>query len=579
MAFAIASLLALSAAFPTLAALHEVWWNIEYVENVNPDGLFARRVIGVNGSWPPPPVDIKSTDLLKVHVTNSLDTPTSLHHHGMLFKSMPWMDGVKGLTECGIPPGGSFEYVVPINSSGQSGSYWVHAHSKGQYVDGLRAPLIIHAAEQSTSYDDDYTVVLGDWYHEEHPQLMKRFLSPSNPDGVEPVPDSALVYFAHSGAYLGPKGSNSLTSAVGFNENATLPFEPGKTYLLRLINTSAFAMFYFWIDGHDMKIVEVDGVEVEEMPVATIGLAVAQRYSVLITARNESSSNWAVHANMDTSKFDYVPDSLNPNVTSSITYNLSALAQDDGPISEYIPIDDMTLVPRTPLVAPEPSRTIVLGANLDVMDDGTNRGLFNMVTYNYPLVPGLFSSLTLAENATTEYAYGPSSLLLNHMEVVDIVIHNEDDGDHPFHLHGHVPMLVGREDPKSVRPFSEANLTNPMRRDTFHIPGNGNITLRVVADNPGVWFLHCHMEWHLEAGLAIQFIEAPLEVQALGMAVPSKLYDNCKQLGIPYSGNAAGHASATDLSGLPLGPYPRQQKKWSILVQYLGFEVKGFIAR
>jgi FtsP/CotA-like multicopper oxidase with cupredoxin domain len=75
--------------------------------------------------------------------------------------------------------------------------------------------------------------------------------------------DSALIYFAQNGSYLGPiSGTNpsSVTSQVGFNENATLPFEPGKTYRLRIINTSAFAMFYFWIDGHDMRIIEADGV-------------------------------------------------------------------------------------------------------------------------------------------------------------------------------------------------------------------------------------------------------------------------------------------------------------------------------
>ena len=75
--------------------------------------------------------------------------------------------------------------------------------------------------------------------------------------------DSALIYFAQNGTYLGPiPGANpsSVTSHVGFNENATLPFEPGKTYRLRIVNTSAFAAFYFWIDGHDMRIIEVDGV-------------------------------------------------------------------------------------------------------------------------------------------------------------------------------------------------------------------------------------------------------------------------------------------------------------------------------
>lgn len=108
-------------------------------------------------------------------------------------------------------------------------------------------------------------VVLGDWYHDEHNVLLKKFISKSNPGGAEPVPDSALIYFIRGNdtTYLPPisgKGSDGPTSTVGFNENGTMPFEPGKTYRLRVINTSAFAMFFFKIDGHDMRIIEVDGV-------------------------------------------------------------------------------------------------------------------------------------------------------------------------------------------------------------------------------------------------------------------------------------------------------------------------------
>ncbi len=75
--------------------------------------------------------------------------------------------------------------------------------------------------------------------------------------------EAPLIYFAKNGQYLGPKAGTSptgVTSKVGFNENATLPFQPGKTYRIRVINTSALAMFFFWIDGHDMRIIEVDGV-------------------------------------------------------------------------------------------------------------------------------------------------------------------------------------------------------------------------------------------------------------------------------------------------------------------------------
>ena len=113
--------------------------------------------------------------------------------------------------------------------------------------------------------------------------------------------------------------------------------------------------------------------------------------------------------------------------------------------------------------------------------------------------------------------------------------------------------------------------------------GGGSATLRIVADNPGVWLFHCmflsfilvyfttvlfegHIEWHLESGLALQLIEAPLQAQeAAKSTYPSILNSHCAALKVPYTGNAAGHNSTTDLSGLKVGPYP----------QRLGWHSKG----
>ena len=145
-------------------------------------------------------------------------------------------------------------------------------------------------------------------------------------------------------------------------------------------------------------------------------------------------------------------------------------------------------------------------------------------------------------------------------------------------------MIVGRSvnfsDPD---PVAEGQ-TNPIRRDVFQIPGGQSITLRVVADNPGTWFLHCkfysilflyknylfskimvlfflvvvtftgHIEWHLEVGLAMQFIEAPLVAQQRN-EIPQRIFDNCKALNQLSSGNAAGHQDPNDLTGLPQGPF------------------------
>ncbi|KAG0707940.1 Fet3 ferroxidase [Suillus ampliporus] len=564
---------------PALAGIQEIWWNVTYVPDANPDGLFERRVIGVNGTWPPPPIEVSTADSLLVHVTNGIDKPATLHHHGMYFNSTSWMDGAIAVSQCGIPPGQTFDYVVPINSSGQVGTYWAHGHANGIYVDGLRTPLLLHSPNETYAgyYDAEFTVVMGDWYHEEHPVLLSSFLGIANPGGAEPVPNSALVYFSQNGSYLAPiSGSNPspVTSAVGFNENATLPFEPGKTYRLRIINVGALAGFFFWIDGHEMRIIEADGTDTQEQSVDILGVSVAQRYSVLVTARNDTSSNWAIHANMDTTMFDKVPSNLNPNVTSTITYSASSNLTNLSPVSSYPTTNDSALIPVVVEPAVSPTNTFELEFGFDTMNDGTNHGFFNDLVYNPPLVPAIMSALSLGENATSQEAYGPYSFVLNYGDVVDLVVKNTDTGQHPFHLHGYKVQIVNRalnftsDDPSLNPPLVEGQ-ANPMRRDTVTVAGGGSITLRFIADNPGAWLFHCHVEWHLESGLAVQFITAPLLIQEQAQGrVPSFMYDHCAALGTPSSGNAAGHASPTDLSGLPLGPW----------LQKLGWLTKGILA-
>lgn len=225
-----------------------------------------------------------------------------------------------------------------------------------------------------------------------------------------------------------------MTAAVGFNENATLPFQPGKTYRLRIVNTSAFAMFFFWIDGHDMRIIEVDGTDVAESPTDLITVTVAQRYSVLVTARNDTSANWAIHANMDTDMFDTVPPALNPNITSSVTYDPSKPVTDLGTIDLYHDIDDMALVPLDVEPLLPATKSISLEVTFDTLDDGTNRAMFNGQTFVSPIVPAVMSEMSLGGNATVAQAYGPFSFVLDHLEVFDIVLKNGDAGKHPLYV-------------------------------------------------------------------------------------------------------------------------------------------------
>ena len=119
---------------------------------------------------------------------------------------------------------------------------------------------------------------MSDWYHDQIPNLMKSFLSVANPTGAEPVPDSALL-----------NDTQNLMTAV----------EPGKTYMFRIINIGAFAGLYVWFEDHTMQIIEVDGIYTEAATADMIYLTSAQRYSVLITTKNDASTNFAYVASMD----------------------------------------------------------------------------------------------------------------------------------------------------------------------------------------------------------------------------------------------------------------------------------------
>jgi len=208
---------------------------------------------------------------------------------------------------------------------------------------------------------------------------------------------------------------------------------------------------------------------------------------------------------MDTDMFDDVPPTLNPNVTSSITYSPSAPLTDLGfvPLDFYKEMPDTTLVPiPVEPQLPPATKTLTLEVLFETVDDGTNRAMFNQVTWNPPKVPAIFSALSLGPNATVEKAYGPGSFVVEYGDIVDLVIQNGDAGKHPFHLHGHKFQIVGRaEDYLSDDPEKNPKLVegqaNPIRRDTVQIPGGHSATLRLVADNPGVWLMHCEFRYRV----------------------------------------------------------------------------------
>jgi iron transport multicopper oxidase len=101
--------------------------------------------------------------------------PWSLSGTTIINLSLITLDIIFSLLCSPIPPGGTLDYTIPTDL--QSGTYWIHSHFQGQYVDGLRTPLIIKPLEESYTYDGDYTIVVSDWYNDQHSVLIKQFLS------------------------------------------------------------------------------------------------------------------------------------------------------------------------------------------------------------------------------------------------------------------------------------------------------------------------------------------------------------------------------------------------------------------
>ncbi|PHH66840.1 hypothetical protein CDD81_5972 [Ophiocordyceps australis] len=532
---------AFAAASAALAAAATVTYdfNVTWVR-ANPDGAFERPVIGINNQWPIPQIEANVGDQVVVKVQNQLgNQTTTLHFHGLFMNGTSHMDGPAGVTQCPIPPGASFTYNFTIN---QPGTYWYHSHTHAQYPDGLRGPLIVHdpKAPYRAEVDEERVLTLSDWYHEEMQTLIPTFMTKNNPTGAEPVPQSALM---------------------NETQNLTVPVEPQRTYLFRVINIGAFAGQYLWIEGHKMRIVEVDGVYTKPAEADMIYLSAAQRVSFLLTTRPDRGANFPIVASMDTTLFDgfeNIMDTFNWNVTGWLVYDAAKENPEPALISEeeLAPFDDMTLEPVDGMeLLPEPDRLVELNVIMDNLGDGANYAFFNNISYAEPRVPSLYSVLSAGELASNAAVYGEFThpFVLNRGDIVQIVINNLDPGRHPFHLHGHNFQAIYRSEEEAGTFADEGGDEArqypriPMRRDTLVINPNGNMVLRYRADNPGVWLFHCHIEWHVVSGLIATFVEAPLDVQRQ-LSIPDDHLAVCREANVPTLGNAA--ANTADLLNL-----------------------------
>nr|1V10_A Chain A, LACCASE [Rigidoporus microporus] len=456
--------------------------------NLDPDGTGARSAVTAEGTTIAPLITGNIDDRFQINVIDQLTDAnmrraTSIHWHGFFQAGTTEMDGPAFVNQCPIIPNESFVYdfVVP----GQAGTYWYHSHLSTQYCDGLRGAFVVYDPNDPHlslyDVDDASTVItIADWYHS-----LSTVLFP-NPNKAPPAPDTTLI---------NGLGRNSANPSAG--QLAVVSVQSGKRYRFRIVSTSCFPNYAFSIDGHRMTVIEVDGVSHQPLTVDSLTIFAGQRYSVVVEA-NQAVGNYWIRANPSNGR-----NGFTGGINSAIfRYQGAAVAEPTTSQNSGTALNEANLIP---LINPgAPGNPVPGGAdinlNLRIGRNATTADFtINGAPFIPPTVPVLLQILSGVTNPN-DLLPGGAVISLPANQVIEISI--PGGGNHPFHLHGHNFDVV-RTPGSSVY-----NYVNPVRRDVVSIGGGGdNVTFRFVTDNPGPWFLHCHIDWHLEAGLAVVFAE------------------------------------------------------------------------
>ncbi|XP_019182569.1 PREDICTED: laccase-11-like isoform X1 [Ipomoea nil] len=494
----------------------------------------AKPIVTVNGMFPGPTIYAREGDRVRINVTNHAQYNISIHWHGLKQYRNGWADGPAYITQCPIKTGNS--YVYDFNVTGQRGTLWWHAH-----ILWLRATVygaIVIMPQQGTPFpflqpDREEVIVLGEWWNADVESVENQ----GNQLGLPPNMSDAHTINGKPGPLFPCSEKHTFAMEV----------EQGKLYMLRIINAALNDELFFGLSGHSMTVVEIDAVYTKPFSTNAILIAPGQTTTVLVRA-NQIPGRYFMAARpfMDvpipvdnktaTAIFQYkgVPDTIlptlpllpAPNDTDfAMTYNakLRSLNTPNFPANVPLNVDRHlfftiglgvnpcpTCLNGTKLVAslnnisfvmPE---TALLQAHYFDMND-----VYTLDFPDKPPTPFNYTGAPLTANLRTVRGTRLSKIAFN--SSVELVIQDTNllsVESHPFHLHGYnffvVGTGVGNFDP--TKDPANYNLVDPPERNTVGVPTGGWAAIRFRADNPGVWFFHCHLELHTGWGLKTAFV-------------------------------------------------------------------------
>ncbi|KAJ7626741.1 multi-copper oxidase [Mycena rosella] len=498
-------------------------WTVSEITGT-PVGL-NKTMFVVNGKSPGPLIEANHNDRIIVHVTNGLPKEgTSIHWHGLYQNHTDFYDGTTGVTQCAIPPGETLVYNFTLD--GWSGTTWWHGHTDMQHTEGLFGPIVVHQPKESVPpYDEEHVIILSDIYNAPAADLLTEYLNSNPMETVpEPVPDSSTIN--GQGQFVDCDAWPHHTCTGGSFYNLSLT--PNKTYRLRLINTGSFAAIRFSVDGHNLTVISADGTPVEPVTVDRVMVQVAQRYDVLLTTDQPVAVYW-MRSTLDQSMF--MEDKPLRAETLAILHYTNA--SDPAPVGiphlGDVDLEPESLVPADAVPAP---RGDVLAIPFKFSIQRTHfqnwRSFINGTSWE--LLPQ--GQATRVAGTASAAAVGtkvwPGDQLIasiDNVRTVDLILDNLDDADHPFHLHGYTPWIMGTGKGRYKAATAHLNTTNPMRRDTFFVRAREWIVVRIVTDNPGYWAFHCHVAWHMAAGGLFQVAVQPARVAEVPL--PADIVAHC----------------------------------------------------
>eukprot|EP01026_Neomeris_dumetosa_P032333 TRINITY_DN2563_c0_g1_i10.p1 TRINITY_DN2563_c0_g1~~TRINITY_DN2563_c0_g1_i10.p1 ORF type:complete len:590 (-),score=50.20 TRINITY_DN2563_c0_g1_i10:788-2557(-) len=535
-----------------------------------PDG-FRRRVVTTNGQFFGPELRVNRGDFVRLKLINNFFTDTfTIHFHGLRMQGSAWYDGVDLGTQCPILK----EFVQEFTVTEEPGTHFYHGHQGALRFDGLLGPLIIEDTpelKQQLGYDEEYTMMMLDWYHATSEEKLLDMSSPlegtvRNPPFWRYVgnPDTFLVngkgYWNTTGQE-GVNDDNFLQSLASFE---TFTVQTGKKYMFRIISGTTFSFTNVWIQGHTMKVVRADGKLVQPFEVESLDVNSGQRYDVIVEANQPSGYYWIQMETRYRSlvkgwallKYDDVSVFKAPNVYDPV--GLETLPSNPLPIfgkpwdprllkgAETLQGDMAKLMPSRTLVVRTPGVTAPneFGNIVPLLGLALNQPTDQAIPYYKTKAP----LMTMLKKGRCDLV-GDNTIMwpnvckgeesLKPGEVIDIVLENYPVGEvivlqHPWHLHGYSFYVLGH----GIGSFSyeedgdSLNLVNPVQRDTAtQIPSlngtlildgrlnmetqiqgqpnspSGWVVIRFLADNPGVWNFHCHLSWHSSMGMQMFIVD------------------------------------------------------------------------